>query len=237
MRRHSPLARRALERAAPGRCSAPTSACARRKTMTPRSPETLGRLVPLRAADRRRGRWRRRSDDAPHSERATRRRPADGDGPREYPAAPSWAERARVSHRAKKDAIVMHPGPINRGVELDPAPRRRAAQRHPRSGGGGGRRTDGRVGSGDERSQFRSLVSHRRTARSVRLRGLGGLTVVRALREAPSVRETSSIWGTRRACLVRDARGRRPSSSMPWGARGIWSRARSRRRPSSPATR
>jgi aspartate carbamoyltransferase catalytic subunit len=28
---------------------------------------------------------------------------------------------ARVLDRAKKDAIVMHPGPINRGIELDPA--------------------------------------------------------------------------------------------------------------------
>jgi aspartate carbamoyltransferase catalytic subunit len=28
---------------------------------------------------------------------------------------------ARVLGLAKPDAIVMHPGPINRGVELDPA--------------------------------------------------------------------------------------------------------------------
>jgi aspartate carbamoyltransferase catalytic subunit len=28
---------------------------------------------------------------------------------------------ARVLAGAKKDAIIMHPGPINRGVELDPA--------------------------------------------------------------------------------------------------------------------
>jgi aspartate carbamoyltransferase catalytic subunit len=27
----------------------------------------------------------------------------------------------RALERAKKDAIVMHPGPINRGVEIDPA--------------------------------------------------------------------------------------------------------------------
>ena len=28
---------------------------------------------------------------------------------------------ARMLERAKPDAIVMHPGPVNRGVELDPA--------------------------------------------------------------------------------------------------------------------
>jgi aspartate carbamoyltransferase catalytic subunit len=27
----------------------------------------------------------------------------------------------RLAERLKPDAIVMHPGPINRGVELDPA--------------------------------------------------------------------------------------------------------------------
>jgi hypothetical protein len=45
---------------------------------------------------------------------------------------------------AKPDAIVMHPGPMNRGVEIDPARRRRAARRHPRSGGPRRRRAHGR---------------------------------------------------------------------------------------------
>ena len=47
--------------------------------------------------------------------------------------------------RAKPDAIVMHPGPINRGVELDPYVRRRRPQRDPRSGRGRSRRPHGRA--------------------------------------------------------------------------------------------
>jgi aspartate carbamoyltransferase catalytic subunit len=38
---------------------------------------------------------------------------------REY--ARTFGLGARVLARAKPDAIVMHPGPINRGVEIDPA--------------------------------------------------------------------------------------------------------------------
>jgi aspartate carbamoyltransferase catalytic subunit len=37
---------------------------------------------------------------------------------REY--AQTFGVNARVLARAKPDAIVMHPGPINRGVEIDP---------------------------------------------------------------------------------------------------------------------
>ena len=39
-------------------------------------------------------------------------------GPREYSRTFGLTE--RVLGRAKPDAIVMHPGPINRGVEIDP---------------------------------------------------------------------------------------------------------------------
>jgi aspartate carbamoyltransferase catalytic subunit len=38
--------------------------------------------------------------------------------PREY--ARTFGLNERVLARAKPDAIVMHPGPINRGVESDP---------------------------------------------------------------------------------------------------------------------
>ena len=37
---------------------------------------------------------------------------------REY--ARTFGLNARVLERARPDAIVMHPGPINRGVEIDP---------------------------------------------------------------------------------------------------------------------
>jgi aspartate carbamoyltransferase catalytic subunit len=37
---------------------------------------------------------------------------------REY--ARTFGLSVRVLERAKPDAIVMHPGPINRGVEIDP---------------------------------------------------------------------------------------------------------------------
>jgi hypothetical protein len=40
----------------------------------------------------------------------------------------------RTLARAKADAIVMHPGPINRGVEMMPDGRRRRALGHPRAG-------------------------------------------------------------------------------------------------------
>ena len=48
---------------------------------------------------------------------------------------------------AKPDAIVMHPGPMNRGVEIDPHDRRRRAERHPRAGRDGRRRPHGGAGS------------------------------------------------------------------------------------------
>ena len=48
--------------------------------------------------------------------------------------------------RAKPDALVMHPGPMNRGVEIDFDRRRRPAQRHPRAGRDGRRRAHGGAG-------------------------------------------------------------------------------------------
>ena len=47
--------------------------------------------------------------------------------------------------RAKPDALIMHPGPMNRGVEIDSDHRRRLAQRHPRTGRDGRRRAHGRA--------------------------------------------------------------------------------------------
>ena len=44
---------------------------------------------------------------------------------------------------AKPDAMVMHPGPMNRGVEIDPLDRRRRAERDPRAGGDGRRGAHG----------------------------------------------------------------------------------------------
>ena len=47
-----------------------------------------------------------------------------GDGPARFPSNREYARQFGLSPRtlayAKADAIVMHPGPINRGVELDP---------------------------------------------------------------------------------------------------------------------
>ena len=48
---------------------------------------------------------------------------------------------------AKPDALVMHPGPINRGVEIDSLRRRRRAIAHPRTGRDGGRGAHGRARS------------------------------------------------------------------------------------------
>ena len=39
--------------------------------------------------------------------------------------------------RAKPDALIMHPGPMNRGVEIASDHRRPLPQRHPRPGGDG----------------------------------------------------------------------------------------------------
>jgi aspartate carbamoyltransferase catalytic subunit len=86
------------------------------KTMTPPSPETLGPTV----------RFAKRIDEAIDGAdvvmmlRIQNERLA-GDPmlatTREY--SRTFGLNARVLERAKKDAIVMHPGPINRGVELD----------------------------------------------------------------------------------------------------------------------
>ena len=45
---------------------------------------------------------------------------------------------------AKPDALVMHPGPMNRGVEIDSNDRRRAAEPDPRTGRNGRRGPHGR---------------------------------------------------------------------------------------------
>jgi aspartate carbamoyltransferase catalytic subunit len=88
------------------------------KTMTPHAPETLGASV----------RFAPRIEEAVEGAdvvmmlRIQNERLA-GDSlmatAREY--SRTFGLNARVLDRAKKDAIVMHPGPINRGVELDPA--------------------------------------------------------------------------------------------------------------------
>ena len=48
---------------------------------------------------------------------------------------------------AKPDALVMHPGPMNRGVEIDSDRRRRRAVADPRAGRDGRRRAHGGAGS------------------------------------------------------------------------------------------
>ena len=48
---------------------------------------------------------------------------------------------------AKPDALVMHPGPMNRGVEIDSHRRRRRAVADPRAGRDGRRRAHGGAGS------------------------------------------------------------------------------------------
>jgi aspartate carbamoyltransferase catalytic subunit len=88
------------------------------KTMTPPLPETLGPTV----------RFTPRIDDAVEGAdvvmmlRIQNERLAGNPilaTTREY--SRTFGLNARVLARAKADAIVMHPGPINRGVELDPA--------------------------------------------------------------------------------------------------------------------
>ncbi len=88
------------------------------KTMTPPSPETLGKSV----------RFAPRIDEAVEGADVVmmlriQNERLLGDAlmatAREY--SRTFGLNARVLDRAKKDAIVMHPGPINRGVELDPA--------------------------------------------------------------------------------------------------------------------
>ena len=56
---------------------------------------------------------------------------------------------------AKPDALVMHPGPMNRGVEID-ALVADGAQRDPRAGGDGRRRAHG--GAGGARAAFAERV-------------------------------------------------------------------------------
>ena len=59
---------------------------------------------------------------------------------------------------AKPDALVMHPGPMNRGVEIDSARRRRRAVAHPRAGRDGRRGAHG--GARGARAQSAECVSH-----------------------------------------------------------------------------
>ena len=52
---------------------------------------------------------------------------------------------------AKPDALVMHPGPMNRGVEIESVSRRRRAVADPRAGGNGSGSAHG--GAGGARPQ------------------------------------------------------------------------------------
>ena len=88
------------------------------RTMTPIAPETLGKSV----------RFAPRIEEAVEGAdvvmmlRIQSERLAGNPmmaTTREY--SRTFGLNARVLEGAKKDAIVMHPGPINRGVELDPA--------------------------------------------------------------------------------------------------------------------
>ena len=84
----------------------------------------------------------------------------------------------------------MHPGPINRGVEIDPRVADGAAERDPRSGRGRASPCAWRCSSwssraGDARERRDGVASAASDAPlGVFDSGLGGLTVVRALREA-----------------------------------------------------
>ena len=49
--------------------------------------------------------------------------------------------------RAKPDALIMHPGPMNRGVEIASTIADHSAQRHPRAGRDGRCRAHGRARS------------------------------------------------------------------------------------------
>ena len=99
-----------------GKVGAKVRVCAP-KTMVPPHPEALGATVRL----------------APRIEEAVEgadvvmmlriQNERTGGSPllattREY--SRTFGLNARVLERAKQDAIVMHPGPVNRGVELDP---------------------------------------------------------------------------------------------------------------------
>jgi aspartate carbamoyltransferase catalytic subunit len=88
------------------------------KTMLPSSPESLGSSVRVFP----------RIDDAVEGADVVMmlriQNERTGGAPllastREY--SRTFGLNARVLEKAKKDALVMHPGPINRGVELDPA--------------------------------------------------------------------------------------------------------------------
>jgi aspartate carbamoyltransferase catalytic subunit len=88
------------------------------KTMTPTAPETLGTTVRFtpRIEEAVRG------ADVVMMLRIQNERLAGNPmmaTTREY--SRTFGLNARVLEGAKNDAIVMHPGPINRGVELDPA--------------------------------------------------------------------------------------------------------------------
>ncbi len=114
-----------------------------------------------------------------------------------------------VRRLAKADAIVMHPGPINRGVELDPgiADGERGAILRQVEAGVAVRMAVlecvARGGRGARGGTSRRM--NRDAPLGVFDSGLGGLTVVRALRGAS--RRTDRVPGRHGACSVRHQGG------------------------------
>ena len=108
------------------------------RTLMPVGAEQYGVKVFDRTRARARG--RRRGDDAAHPARAARR--ARCCPPCASTAAPSGSTRAG-SRWPRPTPSSCIPGPMNRGVEIDPLRRRRRAQRDPRSGRGRRRRAHG----------------------------------------------------------------------------------------------
>ena len=102
------------------------------------------------APDRRGGRRRRRGDDAARPARAARGGSRRRSGRISRPLRP---DRESGCSARRRDAVVMHPGPINRGVEIDGDARRpsdavadHAAGRNGRGGADGlPRPADGRA--------------------------------------------------------------------------------------------
>ena len=110
-------------------------------TLLPAGIEQMGVEVVPRHARGPQG--RRHRDDAAPAARADERRLRAVDRGN---ISTFSASTRKSSPAAKPGALVMHPGPMNRGVEIDTAGRRRHAVAHPRTGRDGRRRPHGRAG-------------------------------------------------------------------------------------------
>ena len=128
--------------------------------------------------------------------------------------------------RAKPDAIVMHPGPMNRGVEIASTVADHSSQRHPRSGGDGRRRAHGGArGAGPQPAE--TMNAQTTTAKRARARGQDRRRRRHSSTPASSIRRPTATSRAASSCATassptsaRTCAAMRPTASPSSTARG-----------------